>query len=134
MIEITQDHVDRIPGWAIPTLMVIKCYKVPPDARIIGIADMDRGKNPESVGMPVVKFNDKKIGLLEIGSILLPLGKDQRILMSVGPQSLWDFWLLDEDDRAYFEVPEAGNVALSLDELITSEMASEKNDRASTCK
>ena len=134
MIEITQDHFNRIPSWAIPTLMAIKCYKVPSDARIIGIADIYNGKHPGPVVLPVIEFDDKKIGLLDIGSILMPLGQDQRNLMSIGPQSLWDFWPLDEDDRTYFEVPEAGNVALSLDALIASEMASEKNDRANTAK
>jgi len=130
MIEITQDHFNRIPSWAIPTLMVIKCYKVPPDSRIIGIADVDKGKNPEPVGVPVVEFDSGRIGLLDFGSFSIPFG----MFSQQNPRDAFDLWSLNDEDRAYFEVPEAGNVALSLDELIASEMASEKNDRASTCK
>ena len=123
MISITQGHMNRIPVWAIPTLMTIKCYTVPPKSRIIGIADVDKGKNPEPVGVPVVEFDSGRIGLLDIGSFSIPFGL---VSQPQNPLDAFDFWLLSDEDRAYFEVPEAGNTPMTLDELAASETGGAK--------
>jgi len=120
MSQITQEHFNRIPLWALPTLMVIKCYTVPVKSRIIGTANLNGEKNPETVGLPVIEHHDGTIGLLDVRGFLWPLGCNQRASRDFGPRETWDFWPLNDEDRAYFEVPKAGNVPWSIKKLIES--------------